>query len=104
MRTARRVYSRAFPSLRTTGLRLPRALDRPLLVVWRCPHCSRAHILHVVDGLPTSTPDGSDLMPPAVVILLWGSRSLLLSHTSGRAGDGKDCLATGKATLVLHHT
>jgi hypothetical protein len=41
-------------------------------------------------------------MPQAVVILLWRSRSLLLSHRSGLAGDGKDRLATGKAVLVRH--
>ena len=79
------------------------ALYRPLPVVWRCPHGSRAHILHVVDGIPTATPDGSGPMSLAVVILLWGSRSPLISRQSGLAGDGKDCLATGKTTLVLHH-
>jgi len=42
-------------------------------------------------------------MSLAVVILLWGSWSPLLSYQSGLAGDGKDCLATGKTTLVLHH-
>jgi hypothetical protein len=82
---------------------LPRALYRSLPVVWRCPHCSRAHILHVVDGIPTATPDGLGPMSLAVGILLWGSRSPLLSHQSGLAGDGKDCRATGTTTLVLHH-
>src|SRR5215831_10724609 len=102
MRTAQRVYSRPFPS-GPPAWSLPRALYRPLPVVWRCPHGSRAHILHVVDSIPTATPDGSGPLPPAVVILLWGSRSPLLSHQSGLAGDGKDCLATGKAVLVRHH-
>src|SRR3989442_1250642 len=58
-----------------------------------CPHGSRASILQVVHGLPTSTPDGSGPMPHAVVIPLRVSRAPLLSHRSGLAGDGKDRLA-----------
>ena len=66
------------------------------------PHGSRASILQVVHGRPTSTPDGLGHMPQADVIALRVSRSPLLSHRSGLAGDGKDRLANGKAELVLH--
>ena len=57
----------------------------------------------MVDGLPTSTPDGSGPMPQAGGIPLRGSRSPRLSHRSGLAEDGKGRLAHGKAVLVLHN-
>ena len=98
------VYSRPMPSLRTTGLEPAQGvLQAPASrVAQRCPHGSRASILQVVDGLPTSTPDGLGPMPHAVVIPLRVSRVPLLSHRSGLAGDCKDHLAHGKAELVLH--
>ena len=101
------VHSRPIPSLRTTGLEPAQGvLQAPASrVAQRCSHCSRASILQVVDGLPTSTPDGSGHIPQAVVIPLRVSRSPLLSHRSGLAGDCKDHLANGKAEkaeLVLY--
>src|SRR6266545_5343272 len=74
VRTARRVHSCPLPSLRTTDLEPAQGvLQAPASrVAQRCSHCSRASILQVVDGLPTSTPDGSGPMPQAVVIPLGG--------------------------------
>jgi len=56
----------------------------------------------MVDGLPTSTPDGSGPMPQAGGIPLRGARSPRLSHRAGLAEDGTGRLANGKAELVLH--
>jgi hypothetical protein len=68
-------------SLRTTGLEPAQSvLQVPARrVVQRCSHCSRASILPVVDGLPTSTPDGSGPVPQAVGLSPWGMRSPRLS-------------------------
>ena len=97
------VHSRHMPSLRTTDLEPAQGvLQAPASRVAQRHACSRASILHVVDGLPTSTPDGSGHMPQAVVIPLRVPRSPLLPHRSGLAGDCKDHLANGKAVWVLH--
>ena len=97
------VHSRPMPSIRTTGLEPAQGvLQAPARRVAQSHACSRASILQVVDGLPTSTPDGSGHMPQAVVIPLRVSRSPLLFHRSGLAGDGTDRLANGKAELVCN--
>jgi len=58
--------------LRTTGLEpVQGVLPAPASgVAQRCSQGSRASILQVVDGLPTSTPDGSGPMPQVAVIPL----------------------------------
>ena len=102
------VHSRPMPSLRTVGLEPAQGvLQAPASRVAQRHACSRASILRVsykwCTVSRTYTPDGSDHMPQAVVLLLRVLRSPRLSHRSGLAGNCKDRLANGKAELVLHN-